>query len=296
MQNQQKINITREFPAHLRLPQYKKIEKIIEETEDIKTFFFRSIEIAETAHPGQFLMVYIFNYLEEEPEEIPISLSYIDRSKQIIGISVRKAGSTTKALHKHKNGDLIGVRGPYGCGYKVIGNKIAIIGGGIGMAPLMPLLEDLRKNGNEVDVFLGALNQNHLCFIEQIKNTGATLYVTTDDGSAGFKGFVTDILEKKIREQKYDHIMTAGPELMLKKILNISNKFHIPLQASLERYIKCGRGICGQCAINDLRICTEGPVFTGSVLNNLSDFGKFAMDETGELKPISNIFHVRKQP
>lgn len=263
------------FPVHLRLPQYKKIEKIIDETEDIKTFFFKSIEITETVRPGQFLMVYIFKGLGDESEEVPMSLSYIDKNKNIIGISVKRAGSTTKALHEHKEGDLIGVRGPYGCGYKVLGEKIAIIGGGIGMAPLMPLLEDIRKSRNTVDVFLGALNKNHLCFLKRIKNTGATLYITTDDGSEGYKGFVTDILEKKIKEQNYDQIVTCGPELMMKKILNISNNFHISLQASLERRVECGRGICGHCGVNDQRVCTEGPVFTGSILNKLSDFGNY---------------------
>jgi len=174
----------KEIPAHLRLPQYKKIEKIIDETEDIKTFFFKSIEITETVHPGQFLMVYVFNHIEIT-EEIPISISYLNRNNNIVGISIRLVGATTKALHKHKEGDLIGVRGPYGNGYEIVGNKVAIIGGGIGIAPLMPLLDELRKNDKEVDVFLGVQNKKHLCFVKRIEDTGAKIYITTDDGSKG---------------------------------------------------------------------------------------------------------------
>lgn len=285
------------IPIHLRLPQYKRIEKIVDETEDVKTLFFRSSEIAEMFHPGQFLMVYVFNHItEEEIEEIPISISYINRNNNTVGISVRVVGVTTIALNNHIEGDLIGVRGPYGHGYNYdcIGNRIAIICGGIGIAPVMPLIEDLRRDGRNVDVFLGAQSKNHLCFVKRIEYTGANLYIATDDGSIGKKGFVTDLLEWKIKKQKYDSIITSGPELMMKKVLDISNKYGIPLQASLERYIKCGRGICGQCAIDDLCVCKDGPVFPCTILNRISDFGRFALDECGEHKSVGEIFKKGK--
>jgi len=277
------------------LPQYKKIEKIIVETEGIKTFFFKSPEITEAVVPGQFLMLYVFNYIEEpgEPEEVPMSFSYIDKNQRIIGISIQKSGPTTTAMHKHLVGDSVGIRGPYGHGYEIVGSNIAIVGGGIGMAPLMPLLEEIRKTGKRVDVFVGVRNKKYLCFAKRIKDTGATLYISTEDGSEGYKGFVTDILEEQLKKQKYDYIMTSGPELMIKKILEISNKNNILLQAGLERYIKCGRGICGHCTINGLRVCKEGPVFLGSTLNQLSDFGKHAMNATGKLKPINEVFNTR---
>jgi len=87
--------------------------------------------------------------------------------------------------------------------------------------------------------------------------------------------------------------MMSGPELMMKKILDISNKYNIPLQASIERYIKCGRGLCGQYAIDNKLSCKDGPVFSSLILNKLSDFGNFAMDEAGEHRSVKDIFNKR---
>jgi len=258
------------FPKHIRMPSYVKIIKIIQDSIDVKTFYFKHSEIAHMAKPGQFLMVLVFNHLEEESEEIPISISYIN--KDIIGISVKKVGKTTNSLHKHIiNHDDIGIKGPYGNSFDVMGNNIAIIGGGIGMAPMMPILE---KKDINIDIFLGGINSNHLCFLEQIKskvlkNKNIHLHIATDDGSYGYRGYIVDYFSRLINPKFFDQIITVGPELMMKKVLCICNEFNIPLQASLERYMNCSRGLCGSCVVGDYRVCKDGPVFSKKVLNKI---------------------------
>lgn len=275
------------FPEHLRLPQWVEIGDITTESSYVKSLYFESPTIASKVIAGQFLLVYVFNHLDIT-EEIPMSISYVNGG--VIGISVRIAGPTTEALHKHSVGDIIGVRGPYGNGYSINGNRIAVVGGGIGMAPLMPIIENTKR---VVDVYIGARSKDHVCFTERITSTSASLHIATDDGSSGTKGFVTDLLESRIRDQKYDQILTSGPELMIKRVLDICNTYGIPLQAGTERYIKCGRGVCGQCAIDNHLVCRDGPVFDNIILNKLRDFGKRAMDIAGESMPVQEVFNTR---
>ncbi|MBC7081459.1 MAG: dihydroorotate dehydrogenase electron transfer subunit [Thermoplasmatales archaeon] len=245
-----------------------KIEKIVEESPIHKTFFFCCNELKK-AKPGQFVMIWIPGI-----DEIPMSLSYIGDFQ---AITVEKVGEATEKLHKMKEGDKIGVRGPYGKGFSEIGKKALFVAGGTGIAPIMPLI---RKYKGEKHVIIGARNKDLLIFLDEIEDF-AEIYISTDDGSIGFKGFASEVAEKLIEEENFDVVYTCGPEIMMKKIFELCRKNKIRMQASLERYMKCGVGICDSCAIDGYHVCKDGPVFDEKDLERMKDFGKFRRNEAG---------------
>ena len=253
---------------------YPKIVKITEtktETPEIKTIKFKYPEKTE---PGQFFMIWI-----PKTDEIPMSISYINND--VKGITFKKVGKATNALFKLKNNDKIGIRGPYGNGFQIKGKKILFVGGGTGIAMLAPAVEKARNNKIESDVILGFKNKNEIFFEKLFKKHGAKVHITTNDGSKGYKGLATDLIKEFIQAKKYDSILTCGPELMMKKLLDLSN--NIPFQASLERHMKCSIGICGQCCIGKgLRVCKDGPIFDGETLRKVEGFGVFKRDASGK--------------
>lgn len=276
------------IPECVRLPRVKYIKQIIKENNCTKTFFFDYPEMSTRSYPGQFVMLGVYHKLSKDmAEEIPLSLSYIDPERGIIGVTVKKAGPTTKALFKHTVGESVTIRGPYGKGFVIKGSNVAVVGGGIGIAPLAPLIDELVKNQREVTVFLGAESASQLLFVDRLRETGAKLVLATEDGSIGEKAKVTDVFERALRSSAYDYIYTCGRELMMKKILKLSLKYHIPAQFNLERYIKCGRGVCGHCAIDGYRVCTDGPVFPSEIVKKLKDFGKRQLDESGAVTKLT---------
>lgn len=253
---------------------YPTVTKIIEtknENNCVKTIKF---EHKDKITPGQFYMIWIPGV-----DEIPMSVSYTDKKTK--AITFKKIGDATNAFFNLKKGDKIGIRGPYGNGFKLNGKKILFVGGGTGVAMLAPAVEEAVKKKIKSTVIIGAKTKNELFFEKRIKQTGAELYISTDDGTYGTKGFATDIAKDILKENKFDLILTCGPELMMKKLMDISKD--TALQASLERFMKCGFGICGQCCIGEgLRVCTEGPIFDKKTLKKIKDFGVFKRDASGK--------------
>ncbi len=250
-------------------PRICSIVDIIENTTLHKTFYF-SDEKCRNAKPGQFIMIWIPGI-----DEIPMSLSFIGEKQ---GVTVEKKGEGTKKLHEMNVGDKIGIRGPYGNAFSMHGKKFLFVAGGTGIAPLMPLIKMVK----EKVVILGARTSSLLLFEKELKEMNAKLYIATDDGSRGYHGFATDVFEKIIKEGKFDMVYTCGPEAMMKKVFDLCIKKNIPMQASLERYMKCGVGICDSCAIDGYHVCKDGPVFDINMLKKMDDFGKWKRDETGK--------------
>ncbi|RLF46006.1 MAG: dihydroorotate dehydrogenase electron transfer subunit [Thermoplasmata archaeon] len=250
-------------------PRICSIVDIIENTTLHKTFYF-SDEKCRNAKPGQFIMIWIPGV-----DEIPMSLSFIGEKQ---GVTVEKKGEGTKKLHEMNVGDKIGIRGPYGNAFSMHGKKFLFVAGGTGIAPLMPLIKMVK----EKVVILGARTSSLLLFEKELKEMNAKLYIATDDGSHGYHGFATDVFEKIIKEGKFDMVYTCGPEAMMKKVFDLCIKKNIPMQASLERYMKCGVGICDSCAIDGYHVCKDGPVFDINMLKKMDDFGKWKRDETGK--------------
>ncbi|HOI57916.1 MULTISPECIES: dihydroorotate dehydrogenase electron transfer subunit [unclassified Methanoculleus] len=248
---------------HEQMPVGVTITEIVEETPSIRTFVFDR-EIA--ARPGQFVMVWVPGV-----DEIPMALSSPS------SITVLEVGDATAALCAMHEGDRIGIRGPYGNGFTVSGRTLAI-GGGVGASPLLPLV-----TAGQVDTFLlGARTASELLFADRIREA-ATLMIATDDGTAGHHGFVTQLISR-VDLTDFAHICVCGPEVMMAAVLAVLDREGCAErgQFSLHRYMKCGVGVCGSCCTDPhgLRVCRDGPVFSGDVLLD-SEFGHYMRDASG---------------
>jgi len=251
------------------VPEMAKILKVKKETPTIKSFVLdREFDVK----PGQFFMLWLPGI-----DEKPFSFS----SKKPFCITVKKVGEFTGKMHALKKGK-IGIRGPYGNGFSIKGNEICIIAGGVGIAPLMPVLKECTKKRKKTTVILGAKTKNELLFVDRIKKTNAELIITTDDGSCGEKCFACDALEVLLKKERFDCVYTCGPESMMKKVADLCLREKIECQVNLERYMKCGIGICGQCVLDPsgLRVCKDGPVFNARRLAD-TEFGKYRRDASG---------------
>lgn len=259
----------------MHVPQVMEIKRIIRETNSVKTFIF-DWEV-EKESPGQFMMLWNFK------DEKPMSLSVIDPVNNEIGFSIRRVGNFTIDVHSLQEGDNLGIRGPYGRGFEIDNSRILVVGGGIGMAPLIPYIEIAAEKGADMDVIAAATSGDELLFMNRIKEAGVRVFPCTDDGSVGFKGYATELAEKMISEESYNMVISCGPEVMMHKLWIITEKYQIPAQFSLERYMKCGIGICGQCCVDDVgwRVCVEGPVFWSDELGLISEFGHYRRDASG---------------
>ncbi|MEM1512621.1 MAG: dihydroorotate dehydrogenase electron transfer subunit [Candidatus Jordarchaeales archaeon] len=254
-------------------PRLKRVEKVVAETPTVKTVFFSADENVATAIPGQFLMVWIPGV-----DEVPMSIS----SRTPPGITFRRVGEATEALFKVKEGDMLGIRGPLGRGFMLREGKILVVGGGVGVAPLLPLVEDAWREEVEVHAVVGARTRGALVSVERLTKFASEVAVLTEDGSAGFKGMAGDFAEKLIREKSYDQVYACGPEGMLLKVFRAAEEVGVGVQVALERYMKCGVGLCGSCSLGQHLVCRDGPVFDGSMLRTvLDEFGVFRRDACG---------------
>lgn len=245
----------------------------------VKTFTFND-KLCGKAEPGQFVMVWMPGV-----DEIPISLSGIT-PEGLTSITVNEVGEASKALNQKEKGAIIGVRGPFGSGFVPAKGKVMIVGGGTGLGPMMPLAEKLVKIADKITVMSGVQCRDNLLFLERIAKLlsdidSETVY-TTEDGSYGFEGLVVDQVEKKLNNEHFDMIYTCGPEKMMYKTFLLAEKHNVPVQASLERIMRCGISLCGSCAIGEIRVCKDGPVLTSEQLRSVKEeFGKYRLDFTG---------------
>ncbi|WP_406659768.1 dihydroorotate dehydrogenase electron transfer subunit [Methanolobus sp. ZRKC3] len=255
-------------------PTNVKITKIVHESPSTRTFFFD--REFDDAQPGQFVMVWIRGV-----DEIPMTLAYKN------AITVQKVGDATEKLFELKEGDELGIRGPFGNGYTIPekDENILIVAGGVGSAAIALLAEYAMNAGACVTTILGARNADELLFIDRFAACGS-LHITTDDGSAHRCGFVTDVLSE-FDSSRFDRIYTCGPEMMMKCIFGILSKEEVldRTEFSLHRYFKCAIGVCGACCMDNggLRVCKDGPVFNGMQLID-SEFGNYMRGPSGNKK------------
>ena len=267
------------YPIAYNWTRTVKIEKVVDENPNVKTFYFRD-RLCLEAKPGQFLMVWIPGV-----DEIPLSVSGV-YSNGLASVTVARVGEATEAMHRLKPNNLIGVRGPFGNSFEISKGKILLVGGGTGMAPLAFLAEKLAEKLCEITFIIGAKSAQELLFLERIEKTLSQLkskiIVMTEDGSLGQKGVATDPLDNLLREEKYDMIYACGPEPMIKKAFLAAEEANTPFQASLERIMRCGIGICGSCMLGKYRVCRDGPVFSSHQLREVIDeLGNYKRDFNG---------------
>jgi len=257
-----------------------KIEKVIDETPTVRTLVY-SDEIMPTVLPGQFAMVWIPG-INELPMSVMISL---EEGKA--AFTVRKHGPSSTGLFNVKEGDQIGIRGPYGNSFDLKSGKLLLVGGGTGLVPMMRLLKFVKPT-DDVTLLIGAKTKDEVFFenfaSKLLKNNTHKIIVSTDDGTYGEKGFVTDIVKKLIDQTHFDGVYTCGPEIMMYKTVQISHSKGLFVQASLERMMKCGVGICGSCCMGEDLVCKDGTVFDGDHLLSNKEFGHFYRNKAGILE------------
>ena len=255
----------------MNYPSFVRITRVVRENRNVKSIFF---PFENSIDPGQFFMITIPGI-----DEIPMSVSRtLDKE---VSITFRKVGDATERLFGMREGDIIGIRGPLGNGFRIEGDRILFVAGGTGIASIAPAVDLAKELGKDIIVVIGARTREDLFFLERMKKIGK-LMVVTDDGSAGRKGLASDVAKEIIESNEVDQVITCGPEMMMKKILDLCRERSIDFQASVERYIKCGLGLCGQCCIGEgLRVCIEGPVFDGDTLARCADFGHYRRDSSG---------------
>jgi dihydroorotate dehydrogenase electron transfer subunit len=203
-------------------------------------------------------------------------------------VTIRKSGIGSTALFNRKKGDLIGLRGPYGNKFilKKSYQNILIIGGGTGLVPLLRLASYVRKKKIKATIVLGARTKKEVFFEKVARKitemSNSTILVCTDDGSYGIKGTTVSLMTSLVKENIFDCVFTCGPELMMKGIVGLATENSMPVQASLERYMKCGIGICGSCCLDGSLVCQDGTVFNGRQLSKILDFGISYRDKDGQ--------------
>jgi dihydroorotate dehydrogenase electron transfer subunit len=254
------------------------ITRVQKEAPDMVTLYFID-EACSEASPGQYAMIWI-----PGGEEVPMSLSTINPGGES-SLTVREVGDATRTLCNMKAGSRVGVRGPFGIGYTLKGDAPLLVAGGSGVASLAPLAEAFVETGVKPMFILGAKTEEGLPFRVRLeKLLGDTLVLATDDGSCGYSGFSSQCANKLMDEGNFDAVFTCGPELMMVAVFDEAESWGIPVQASLERYIKCAHGLCGSCAIGPYRVCLDGPVFDSEKLRKVrEDFGSRKMDQTGKI-------------
>jgi len=245
------------------------VAKIIEKkslAEKIKQYKVEAPLIAEKAQPGQFVVIRIC----EEGERIPLTIAKKDPEKGTITLIVQEVGKTTTQMDNLDCGnEILDLMGPLGNPSEIekFGTVICI-GGGIGIAPVHPIAKALKEAGNKVISIIGAREEKLLFFIDEMDEASHELFITTDDGSMGRKGFVTNTLQDLIDEGvKIDRVIAIGPEIMMKAVADLTRRYEIKTIVSLNSIMIDGTGMCGGCRVEvggeTKFTCIDGPEFDG---------------------------------
>ena len=226
--------------------------------------------VAKKARPGQFIIL----RTDEYGERIPLTMAGHDAEKGTIDLIYAAVGRTTMLMDQLEEGDyLLDVVGPLGKPTHMEGLKrVAVVGGGTGNALAYPLATGMHKEGIHVDMIAGFKNKEMVILEDEFKAGTDRLFLTTDDGSYGEKGFTTDKLKELIEAgNEYDEIVAVGPPVMMKFVCKIAEEYGIPSVATLTAYMIDGTGMCGGCRCviggENKFVCVDGPEFDGSLVD-----------------------------
>lgn len=226
--------------------------------------------VARKAKPGQFIIL----RTDEYGERIPLTMAGHDSQAGTIDIIYAAVGRTTKLMDQLEEGDcLLDVVGPLGKPTEMEGLKrVAVVGGGTGNALAFPIATGMQKAGIKVDMIAGFKTKDMVILEDEFRAGTENLYITTDDGTYGEKGFTTDKLKALIEEgNKYDEVVAVGPPMMMKFTCAIAAEYGIKSVASLTAYMVDGTGMCGGCRCivggENKFVCVDGPEFDGSLVD-----------------------------
>jgi ferredoxin--NADP+ reductase len=235
-------------------------------SDNVKLMKVRAPLVAKKAEAGQFIILRI----DENGERIPLTIADYDRKKGTITIIFMEVGKTTKQLGTMKVGEkLLNFAGPLGVSSEIEKyGTIVCIGGGVGIAPLYPVVRELKKADNYIISILGARNEKLLMLEKEIKKWSDELHICTDDGSKGTKGFVSNVLQNLIDNgTKIDIVWAIGPVIMMKVVADLTRKYDIKTIVSLNPIMVDGTGMCGGCRVtvnDEIKFaCVDGPEFDG---------------------------------
>ncbi len=248
-----------------------KIKKIIKENNRIKTFI---LDERINSAPGQFAMLWLPR-IGEKP------MCIVNSSP--LAFTIAKVGPFTEAIHSLKSGDTIWYRGPYGKGFKLKGKNVLLVGGGYGVAAIYDLARQARKKGLRVTFIIGTKSKKDLIYENKLKKQKIKTIVSTEDGSCGHKGLVTQVVSEILESNSKYAVYSAGPEKMMVALGKISDQFKVPYQLSVERFMKCGGlYLCGHCELNGFLVCIDGPVFDWKLIKKLPDVGVFHRNQAAQ--------------
>ncbi len=250
-----------------------KILRAEELTTNIYLMEVEAQRVAKSCLPGQFVIV----RMDAEGERIPLTICDYDAEKGTVTIVFQIVGASTQMMSQLKAGDAFhDFVGPLGCASEFVKEdieelkkkKMLFVAGGVGTAPVLPQVKWLKQHGVDVDVIVGSKNKDLLILEDEMKKYAGNLYVTTDDGSYGRSGMVTQVIKDLVAEgNKYDVCVAIGPMIMMKFVCLLTKELEIPTIVSLNPIMVDGTGMCGACRVSvggKVKFaCVDGPEFDG---------------------------------
>ncbi|MBO0439566.1 sulfide/dihydroorotate dehydrogenase-like FAD/NAD-binding protein [Candidatus Enterococcus ikei] len=257
-------------------------------------FWIEAPRIAAKAQPGQFVILRI----NELGERIPLTIADTEPSKGIIRLVFQVIGKTTAELGKLSTGDsILDLTGPLGMPTEIKNyGTVMIVGGGVGIAAIFPILKSLKKAGNRVVTILGAKTSELVILQEECRQYSDELIITTDDGTLGMKGLVTQAMEQVIAKESINCSWAIGPSMMMKFCTMTATKHDLPIYVSLNPIMIDGTGMCGGCRVtidgNIKFACVDGPEFKGTEVNwdeFISRMKQYATEEETSLADYQKV-------
>ncbi|HIH78472.1 MAG TPA: sulfide/dihydroorotate dehydrogenase-like FAD/NAD-binding protein [Halobacteria archaeon] len=262
--------------------------------ENVKLFEIEAPLIAKNAKPGNFVILRI----DDHGERIPLTITDSDAENGTITIVVQEVGKSTKKLGMLNEGDnILDVVGPLGKETEIEKyGTVVCIGGGVGIALIYPEIKAFKNAGNYVISIIGAKTKDLLIFEDEISNMSDEFYITTDDGTKGRKGFVSDVLKEFIDSgKKIDLVMAVGPVIMMKVVADVTRPYGIKTIVSLNPIMIDGTGMCGGCRVhaeNGTKFaCVDGPDFDAHQVdfdNLIARNRRFLEEEKRSLEGVKN--------
>lgn len=255
--------------------------KIVKKQQLAPLVYLMDIEaprVAKSAKPGQFIIV----RMDEKGERIPLTICDYDREKGTITIVFQTVGGSTTEMASYEVGEsFLDFVGPLGQPSELVHEdleelkkkKIMFIAGGVGTAPVYPQVKWLNEIGVKADVIVGAKTKDLIILEEEMKSVAGNLYIATDDGSAGYKGLVTNLLKELIEKENkhYDLVVAIGPMIMMKFVAMLTKEYGLKTVVSLNTLMVDGTGMCGACRVSvggkTKFACVDGPEFDGHLVD-----------------------------
>lgn len=262
-------------------------------TDNIYLMDIEAPRVAKSAKPGQFVIV----KNTEKGERVPLTIADYDAEKGTVTIVFQTVGKSTMELATFEAGEYVcDFVGPLGQPSDLVAEpeeelkkkNIIFVAGGVGAAPVYPQVKWMKENGYDVDVIIGSRTKDLLILEDEMKAVAKNLYISTDDGSYGYNGRVTDLLKELVEKQgkKYNHAVIIGPMIMMKFTSMMTKELNIPTIVSLNTIMVDGTGMCGACRVtvgDEVKFaCVDGPEFDGHKINYDEAMRRQAMYKTEE--------------